>query len=251
MATEGLIEFKNTSFLYAEGNRNVLKDFSLTIPPGQKVGLVGKSGAGKSTLVKLLQRQYDLVDGEICIDGQNIADVTRESVHEAIAVVPQEPLLFHRTIKENIAYGKLDAKHEDIVHAARLAYVHEFVERMQHSYETLVGERGVKLSGGERQRIALARAILKSSRILVLDEATSSLDSESEAVIQKALHTLMEGKTVIAIAHRLSTLKEMDRIIVIEEGKIVQDGSHGELLKQKGIYADLWLHQSGGYLQDE
>lgn len=251
VVTEGAIEFKNASFVYVDGKRSVLNDFSLTIPAGQKVGLVGKSGAGKSTLLKLLLRQYDVASGEIVIDGKNIAQVTQESLRAAIATVPQEPLLFHRTIKENIAYGKPDATQKEIEKAATLAYAHDFIEKLPHKYDTLVGERGVKLSGGERQRVALARALLKDAKILILDEATSSLDSESEAAIQEALHALMEGKTVIAIAHRLSTLKEMDRIVVLQEGKIIEDGSHVELLKKGGVYAGLWEHQSGGYLQED
>ncbi|MBC7836961.1 ABC transporter ATP-binding protein [Acetobacteraceae bacterium] len=248
---EGTIDFKDVSFIYGEGNKAVLDSLSLFIPAGQKVGLVGKSGAGKSTLVKLLMRHYDLQSGEVTIDGQNIASVSQESLREAISVVPQEPLLFHRTIRENITYGKLDASDAEIRRAAELAQAHEFIKHLPHGYDTLVGERGVKLSGGERQRITLARALLKNSKVLLLDEATSSLDSESESAIQEALHVLMENKTVIAIAHRLSTLREMDRIIVLEEGQIIEDGSHDELLKKGGVYADFWSHQSGGYLQDE
>jgi ATP-binding cassette subfamily B protein len=247
----GEIVFDHATFLYAEGNGSVLNDFSLTIPAGQKVGLVGRSGAGKSTLIKLLLRHYDLTGGAVEIDGQNIAEATQDSVRESIAVVPQEALLFHRSIKENIAYGKKDATEIEIIRAAELAQAHEFVESLPKKYDTLVGERGVKLSGGERQRVALARAILKPAKILVLDEATASLDSESEAAIQEALHTLMQGKTVIAIAHRLSTLREMDRIIVLDKGKIIEDGTHDSLLKSGGLYSELWAHQSGGYLQDE
>lgn len=247
----GEVVFDHVSFVYGEGERSVLKDFSLHIPAGQKVGLVGKSGAGKSTLVKLILRHYDLTSGVITIDGHNIAHATQESLRAAIATVPQEPLLFHRTIRENIAYGKLDATDEEIFEAARLAQADVFIDRLPQTYETMVGERGVKLSGGERQRVVLARAILKPAKLLVLDEATSALDSESEGAIQKALHTLMEGKTVIAIAHRLSTLREMDRIIVLEEGGVVEDGTHEELLKKKGLYSELWAHQSGGYIKDE
>ena len=181
----------------------------------------------------------------------NIAKVTQESLREHISIVPQEPLLFHRSIQDNIAYGKPGATKEEVMEAARLAQAHDFIMRLPEEYASLVGERGVKLSGGERQRIAIARAILKNAPILLLDEATSALDSESEVVIQKALHALMEGKTVIAIAHRLSTLREMDRIIVMEQGTIIEDGTHAELLKKRGTYADLWNHQAGGFLQDE
>lgn len=248
---DGQIEFVNVSFRYKDGSRAVLSDFSLKAEPGQKIGLVGRSGAGKSTLVKLLLRHYDLTSGTIEIDGQNIKTVTQESVRDAVSTVPQEPLLFHRTIRENIAYGKAGATEEEIVEAATFARADEFIRNLPLKYDTLVGERGVKLSGGERQRVALARAILKPAKILVLDEATSALDSESEVAIQAALETLMEGKTVIAIAHRLSTLSKMDRIIVLDEGHVVEDGTHRQLLKKKGIYAELWTHQSGGYIQDE
>ena len=248
---EGKIEFTNVSFRYKDGARTVLTDFTLEASPGQKIGLVGKSGAGKSTLVRLLLRHYDLSAGTIQIDGQNIKEVTQETVRENIATVPQEPLLFHRTIRENIAYGKAGATEEEIVEAAALAHADDFIRSLPLKYDTMVGERGIKLSGGERQRIVLARALLKPAKILVLDEATSALDSESEQAIQEALETLMEGKTVIAIAHRLSTLSKMDRIIVLDEGHVVEDGTHKQLLKKKGLYAELWSRQSGGYIQDE
>ncbi len=251
VARAGEIEFKNVSFVYEEGVSAILNDFSLSVPAGQKVGLVGRSGAGKSTLFKLLLRHYDISSGEILIDGQNIAHATQESVRGAIATVPQEPLLFHRTIKENIAYGRLGATDEEIVDAARLAQAGVFIQKLPLGYDTMVGERGVKLSGGERQRVVLARAILKPAKILVLDEATSALDSESEGAIQQALEILMKGKTVLAIAHRLSTLSKMDRIIVLDQGKIVEDGTHRQLLRKKGLYAELWAHQSGGYIKDE
>lgn len=245
----GAIMFDRVSFMY--GTRTVFKDLSLVIPAGQRVGVVGSSGSGKTTLVSLLLRQEDVHGGSVNIDGQNIRTVTRASLNEAIAVVPQDPSLFHRTLKENIAYGNPNATDEEIIAAALKAQAHQFIMAAQGGYDTLVGERGVKLSGGQRQRVAIARAILKAAPILVLDEATSSLDSESEAEIQKALQVLMTGKTVIAIAHRLSTLREMDRILVLENGEIVQDGSHNELLKDAdGMYARLWDRQAGGFLQE-
>lgn len=242
------IEWNKATFTY--GENRVFDEFDLTIPAGQRVGLVGPSGAGKTTFVSLLLRQHDLNSGEILIDGQNIAEVTQDSLRENIAVVPQEPLLFHRSIRENIAYGKPDATDNEIMAVARLAKAHEFIKDLAEGYDTLVGERGIKLSGGQKQRVAIARAMLKDAPILVLDEATSALDSESEVAIQQALHKLMEGKTVIAIAHRLSTLREMDRIIVLEGGKIVEDGSHDSLLQYDGVYSRLWKHQAGGFLQE-
>ena len=221
---KALIDWKNVTFTY--GENNVFNDFNLTIRGGERIGLVGTSGAGKTTFVSLLLRQHELSGGAIEIDGQDISSVTQDSLRSHIAVVPQEPMLFHRTIRENIAYGKPDASDEEIIAVAKKAEAHEFVMTLKEGYGTLVGERGIKLSGGQKQRIAIARAILKNAPILVLDEATSALDSESEVAIQKALHELMVGKTVIAIAHRLSTLREMDRIIVLEQGKIVEDGNH-------------------------
>jgi ATP-binding cassette subfamily B protein len=247
---EGGLVFNNVSFTYPDG-RSILKNFTLAIKPGEKIGLVGKSGAGKSTLIKLLLRHYDLTGGSIRIDGQDIALQKQMSVRKEISVVPQEPLLLHRTIRENIAYGKPDATEKEIQIAAKLARAEQFIKRMENGYETTVGERGTKLSGGERQRVALARAILKPAKILVLDEATSALDSESEAAIQEALSSLMIGKTVIAVAHRLSTLREMDRILVLDKGQIVEEGTHAELVGLRGIYADLWAHQSGGYSHEE
>lgn len=248
LVTEGSIQLDNVSFSYA--GRSVFKNLSFTIPAGQKVGVIGRSGAGKSTLVKLLLRHYDLEHGRILIDGHEITSVTKESLRAAIAIVPQEPALFHRTVSENIAYGKPDATREEVMHAARQAQAHEFIETLSQGYDTIVGERGVKLSGGQRQRVAIARALLKDARILLLDEATSALDSESEVLVQKALLTLMEGRTVIAIAHRLSTLRAMDRLLIFDEGKIVEDGTHDELLTKGGLYADLWNHQAGGFLED-
>lgn len=244
----GIIEWENVSFEY--GEKRVFDAFDLTIPSGQRVGLVGPSGAGKTTFVSLLLRQHDLSSGAVLIDGQNIAEVTQDSLRENIAVVPQEPMLFHRSIRENIAYGKVEATDDEVMTVARLANAHDFIKELSEGYDTLVGERGVKLSGGQKQRVAIARAMLKDAPILLLDEATSALDSESEVAIQKALHKLMEGKTVIAIAHRLSTLREMDRIIVLENGKIVEDGSHTALLEYDGVYSRLWKHQAGGFLQE-
>lgn len=244
----GRVEWSNVNFKF--DSNKVFKDFNLIIEPGERIGLVGPSGAGKTTFVSLLLRQHDLDGGTITIDWQDISMVTQDSLRENIAVVPQEPFLFHRTIRENIAYGKPSATQEEIEAVAQKAQAHDFIVTLPDGYDTLVGERGVKLSGGQRQRIAIARAMLKNAPILVLDEATSALDSESEVAIQKALHELMEGKTVVAIAHRLSTLREMDRIIVLEAGRIVEDGTHAQLQKQKGVYAGLWSHQAGGFLQD-
>jgi ATP-binding cassette subfamily B protein len=246
---DGEIAFKNVDF-YFQKDRLVLNDFSITIPSHQKLALVGPSGAGKTTVTKLLLRLYDVMGGAIEIDGQNIAKVTQDSLRDAIAFVPQEPILFHRTLMENIRYGKRGATEEEVIEAAKKAHCHEFIDALPERYDTYVGERGVKLSGGERQRVAIARAILKSAPILVLDEATSSLDSESEALIQDALNTLMQGKTVIVIAHRLSTIMRMDRIIVIENGKVLAEGTHDELLKQGGLYNKLWSIQAGGFRND-
>ncbi len=244
----GVIDINAISFSY--GSHHIFKGLDLHLPMYQRVGLVGRSGAGKSTLMRLLLHHHDLEGGTIKVDGQDIAGVTQESLREAIAVVPQEPLLFHRTIAENIAYGNPQASQEDIENAAKLAQAHAFIVRLEDGYRSLVGERGVKLSGGERQRVAIARAILKNAPILLLDEATSSLDSESEVEIQKALAELMKGKTVIAIAHRLSTLRGMDRLIVLDQGKIIEEGTHEQLVDAGGTYAELWRHQAGGFLQD-
>ncbi len=245
---QGQIFWDNVTFEY--GQNRVFKNFELTITPGQRVGLVGSSGAGKTTFVSLLLRQHELTDGAIMIDGQDISQVTQDSLRQNIAVVPQEPMLFHRTIKENIAYGKPQATQKEIEAVAKKAQAHSFIKDLPEGYDTMVGERGVKLSGGQKQRVAIARAMLKDAPILVLDEATSALDSESEVAIQTALHRLMRGKTVIAIAHRLSTLREMDRIIVLDKGKIVEDGSHEALVAYGGVYANLWRHQAGGFLQE-
>lgn len=241
---EGRITFDSVSFRYDNKQDNIYENFSIEIKAGEKVALVGHSGSGKSTFVKLLQRLYDIQGGEIRIDGQNIADVTQASLRGAISLVPQDPILFHRTLADNIAYGCTDATMDDIIAAAQKAYAHEFVEQMPDQYDTLVGERGIKLSGGERQRVALARAILADAKILVLDEATSSLDSISEHYIQKALKNLVEGRTTITIAHRLSTIKDVDRILVFEQGRIVEQGTHDQLLqKEKSHYKDLYERQ--------
>ena len=247
--TGGAIDITDMSFAY--GGHKVFNGLTIHIGAKERVGLVGRSGTGKSTLMRLLLHHHDLSGGTISIDGQDIAAVTQESLREHIAVVPQEPLLFHRTIGENIAYGNPGASQEEVEQAAHLSQAHEFIMHLQNGYQSMVGERGIKLSGGERQRVAIARAILKDAPILLLDEATAALDSESEIAIQRALQALMRNKTVIAIAHRLSTLREMDRILVMDKGTIVEEGSHSELLKKKGLYAELWAHQAGGFIGDE
>ncbi len=249
--TDGAIVMKDVTFAH-EGNKETLfNDFSLTIKPGQRVGLVGHSGSGKTTLTKLILRFADVAKGTIAIDGQDIAGATQESLRKNIAYVPQEPMLFHRSLRENIAYGKPDATDAEILKAAEQANALDFVNDLPEGLDTMVGERGVKLSGGQRQRIAIARAILKDAPILLLDEATSALDSESEKLIQDALDTLMKGRTSIVIAHRLSTIAKLDRIIVMEHGEIIEDGSHQTLVKKKnGIYAKLWSHQSGGFIEE-
>ena len=247
----GALEFKNVSFSFNQ-TRGVLEDFNLAIRHGEKVGLVGPSGAGKSTIVKLLLRLHEPAKGSIAIDGSDIRDVTLDSLRGNIALVPQDTMLFHRTLMENIRYGREGASDEEVMHAAKLAHCDEFVENLSSGFNTYVGERGIKLSGGERQRVAIARAILKNAPILILDEATSSLDSHSEILIQDALDALMKGKTVVVIAHRLSTIRKMDRIIVVNEGKIVEAGDHNTLLlNEGGLYKKLWTLQAGGFILDQ
>ncbi len=248
----GDIRFEQVDFAYG-GSHKVLDHFSLHIRPGEKVGLVGRSGAGKSTIVNLLLRFYDVESGHILIDGQDIAGVTQNSLRESIGMVTQDTSLLHRSVRENILYGRPGAREAEMISAATRAEAHEFVQALRDpkgrtGYDAHVGERGVKLSGGQRQRIAIARVMLKDAPILLLDEATSALDSEVEAAIQSSLYRLMEGKTVVAIAHRLSTIAAMDRLVVLDEGRIIEEGDHETLLKRGGLYAKLWAHQSGGFL---
>ena len=251
IAKKGDIDFEKITFQHADAKTPIFEDFSLHIKPGERVGLVGVSGSGKTTLTKLLLRFADVQDGEILIDDQNISKVQQISLRENVAYVPQETALFHRSIADNIAYARPDATHEEIVRAAKLANAHNFIKDLPDGYETLVGERGIKLSGGQRQRVAIARAILKDAPILVLDEATSALDSESEALIQDALIKLMKGRTSIVVAHRLSTIASLDRIIVLEDGKIIEQGTHRQLLKKGGAYSHLWSRQSGAFLEND
>lgn len=247
----GHIEFREVDFSYNK-TRKIISNLNLDIAAKEKVALVGASGSGKTTIVNLLLRNYDIDSGKILIDNQKIIGVSQESLWQNIALVNQDPVLFHRTLRENIGYGKPDASNQEIIKAAKLAHAHSFIENFSEKYETYVGERGVKLSGGERQRIAIARAILKNAPILILDEATSSLDSEAEELIQDALANLMKNKTVIVIAHRLSTIMKMDRIIVFDQGKIVEAGTHKQLVaKKQGIYKKLWQKQVGGFLPDK
>jgi ATP-binding cassette, subfamily B, multidrug efflux pump len=250
--TQGEVRFENVRFGYGKPDP-VIADFNLVVRPGEKVGLIGRSGAGKSTLVNLLLRFYDLDGGRILIDGQDIAHVTQDSLRANIGMVTQDTSLLHRSVRDNIAYGRPTASDEEMFRAARRAQAHGFIANLSDpqgrtGYEAHVGERGVKLSGGQRQRVAIARVMLKDAPILLLDEATSALDSEVEAAIQASLKELMKGKTVIAIAHRLSTIAALDRLIVLDQGRIVEEGSHRELLEQDGLYAALWAHQSGGFL---
>ncbi len=248
--TKGEVNFRAISFTHEENNEALFHNFSLNIQPGERIGLVGESGSGKTTLTRLLLRFSDLDSGAIEIDGQNIANIAQEELRRHIAYVPQEPLLFHRSLRENIAYGNPHASEQAIRQAADQAHALEFIEKLPKGFDTLVGERGIKLSGGQRQRIAIARAILKDAPILVLDEATSALDSQSEKFIQDALLKLMKGRTSIVIAHRLSTIARLDRIVVLSNGQIIEQGSHLDLLKAQGIYAGLWSHQSGGFIEE-
>lgn len=249
---EAAVKFEAISFKHKDAKEAIFQDFSLSVQPGERIGLVGVSGSGKTTLTKLLLRFADVSAGQITISGQDIKKITQRSLRENIAYVPQETSLFHRSIAENIAYGKLGATQAEIERAAKLANAHEFIKDLPDGYNTLVGERGIKLSGGQRQRIAIARAILKDAPILVLDEATSALDSESEALIQDALNTLMQGRTSIVIAHRLSTVASLDRIVVLEDGKIVEQGTHHQLLgRSHGVYNHLWSRQSGAFMEEE
>lgn len=246
----GGIEFNSVTFAHDEDKDSLFHNLNLYIKPGEKIGLVGHSGSGKTTLTKLLLRFMDIDGGEITIDGQDITAVTQDDLRDKITYVPQEPLMFHRSIAENIMYGNPKASEQQLKAVAKMAHAHDFVQKLPKKYDTLVGERGVKLSGGQRQRVAIARAMIKNAPILVLDEATSALDSESEVLIQDALWKLMEGKTAIVIAHRLSTIQKMDRIIVLDKGKIVEEGTHKELIRAKGTYAGLWNHQTGGFLEE-
>lgn len=249
--TEGAIDFEHLSFAYrdAAAGESVFDDLTLHVAAGQRVGLVGKSGSGKTTLTKLLLRLDDVQGGRVLVDGQDVSRCTQQSLRRQVAYVPQEALLFHRSIRENIAYGRPDATDEQIREAARLANALEFIDRLPRGFDTMVGERGVKLSGGQRQRVAIARAILTDAPILVLDEATSALDSESEALVQEALENLMRGRTSIVVAHRLSTVAALDRIVVLADGEIVEDGTHAQLVEAGGEYASLWSRQTGAFLE--
>ena len=252
---EGAIEIKDISFSYhpapggaGQVHEGIFNNFSLSVKSGEKIGLVGHSGSGKTTITKLLLRFMDVDGGEIRIDGQNIAKISQDDLRRNISYVPQDPILFHRSLRENIAYGKSDATQDEIVAAAKAANAHDFITELPEGYDTLVGERGIKLSGGERQRVAIARAMLKDAPILILDEATSALDSISERHIQEAFSRLMQGRTTLAIAHRLSTIQKMDRIVVFSKGTIVEQGTHAELTKNTGVYAELWKEQSSGFI---
>lgn len=251
VVSKGEVVFKEVNFSFSDAReQGVLRGINLKIQGGEKIALVGPSGSGKTTLVRLLLRFYDVVSGGIFVDGQNIQSVTLDSLRDNIALVPQDPILFHRTIMENIRYGREEADDEEVINAARLAHCDEFISGFSKKYETFVGERGIKLSGGERQRVAIARAILKNAPILILDEATSSLDSHSESLIQNALDNLMKGRTTIVIAHRLSTIRKMDRIVILAKGAIKEEGTHDELILEDSLYKKLWNLQAGGFIRE-
>jgi ATP-binding cassette subfamily B protein len=245
----GEIQFNDVCFGHDASYKQLFNKLSFYIQPGEKVGFAGPSGGGKTTITNLLLRLADIESGVIQIDGQDISKLKQTDLRASITYVPQEPILFHRSLFENIKYGNLDATDKQVMEAAQKAHADEFIEKLPLKYDTLVGERGVKLSGGQRQRIAIARAIIKDAPILVLDEATSALDSQSERLIQDALWKLMQGRTAIVIAHRLSTIQKLDRILIIDGGEIVEEGNHNDLLAQKGLYAKLWAHQSGGFIK--
>jgi len=260
VVSRGEIRFERVNFAYGAApsatHRPVIDALDLRIRPGEKIGLVGRSGAGKSTIVNLLLRFYDLRDGRVLIDGQDISQVTQHSLRAQIGMVTQDTALLHRSVRDNILYGRPDGTDAEMIAAAKRAEAHDFIQTLsdakgRHGYDAHVGERGVKLSGGQRQRIAIARVMLKDAPILLLDEATSALDSEVESAIQQSLYRLMEGKTVVAIAHRLSTIAAMDRLVVLDKGRIVEEGDHASLLAQGGLYARLWAHQTGGFLGEE
>jgi ATP-binding cassette subfamily B protein len=247
--TRGAIELQHVNFAY-EGAAGVFADLSVRIPAGQRVGLVGYSGSGKSTFVSLILRLYEPQSGRVLIDGTDIRQITQESLHAHLGLIPQDPSLFHRSLMENIRYGRQGASDEEVVTAARKAHAHDFIQNVPGGYAALVGERGIKLSGGQRQRVAIARVVLKNAPILILDEATSSLDSVTEKAIQETLSDLMRGRTVLVVAHRLSTIAHLDRILVFDDGRIVEDGSHADLLAAGGLYETLWTRQAGGFLPD-
>lgn len=246
----GSVEYKNVAFNYENKKTALFENLNLRIKPGEKIGLVGQSGGGKTSITKLLLRFMDIQKGQILIDNQDITTIRQTDLRKHITYVAQEPMLFHRSLKENIAYGNLQASQQEIEAVAKMAHAQEFIKDLPDGYNTLVGERGVKLSGGQRQRVAIARAMLKNAPILILDEATSALDSESEVLIQDALWKLMDNKTALVIAHRLSTIQKMDRIIVLDKGQIVEQGTHKELIRQNGVYSNLWNHQSGGFIEE-
>jgi ATP-binding cassette subfamily B protein len=250
VVTTGEIVFDNVTFRYEKG-QDIFHEQSITIRPGQKVGLVGFSGGGKTTFVNLILRYFDIQGGKITIDGQNIAEVTQDSLRNQIAMIPQEAMMFHRTIMENIRYGDLNSSDAKVMEAAKKARCHEFIQKLKDKYETVSGDRGLKISGGQRQRIAIARAVLKQAPILIMDEATSALDSITENDIQEAINDISVGRTTLIIAHRLSTLADMDRILVFKEGKIVEDGTHDELYDLEGHYRELWDMQVDGFLPDD